>query len=224
MQDHQLCQKALEMPLEKGVYSRILGEAMYTFKCRTIKVPLVRNAAQCTVEIPVRYKEGIRYVQPITRILMEKRYIAKRINCSLFYQPLVEVEKNFWITLPSLTRADTPNMFKMTRLGSSVKFQGVDTTRLGMCAPEDLAKARTRMMFPMQGERVLAQVVGVVTRGGDAMADFELLLPMDRFRRAAKNTMYEIWGCFMWLGQVMSGLVGATKTHNSTDHVMQINT
>ena len=32
------------MPLEKGVYSRILGEAMYTFKCKTIKVPLVRNA------------------------------------------------------------------------------------------------------------------------------------------------------------------------------------
>ena len=40
------------------------------------------------------------------------------------------------------------------------------------------------------------------------MADFELLLPMDHFKKAAKNTMYEIWEYFMWLGQIMSGLVG----------------
>ena len=48
----------------------------------------------------------------------------------------------------------------------------------------------------------------MVTQGGNTMADFELLLPMDHFKKAARNTMYEIWGCFMWLGQIMSGLVG----------------
>ena len=112
---------------------------------------------------------------------MEKRYIAKRINCSLFYQPLVKVEKNFWITLPSLTRADTPNMFKMTKLNNSVKFQSIDTTRLGIYTPEDLAKARTQMMFPIQRERILTQIVEMVTQGGNTVADFELLLPMDHF-------------------------------------------
>ena len=71
----------------------------------------------------------------------------------------------------------------MTKLNNSVKFQSIDTTRLGIYTPEDLAKARTQMMFPIQRERILTQIVEMVTQGGSTMADFELLLPMDHFKK-----------------------------------------
>jgi len=38
--------------------------------------------------------------------------------------------------------------------------------------------------------------------------ELDYLLSKDHFKKAAKSTIFEIWGCFMWLGQVLSGLVG----------------
>ena len=54
----------------------------------------------------------------------------------------------------------------------------------------------------------LTEMVEVVAQGGSTVADFELLLLVGRFGGAARGAVCGVWGCFMWLGQIMSGLVG----------------
>ena len=55
---------------ENGVFGRVLGEVMFTYKCKEVVVQLIKNNV-CTNELPVMFQGELRYFEPITRVLVE---------------------------------------------------------------------------------------------------------------------------------------------------------
>ena len=81
----------------EGKFARTMGETLVTFECTKVAVKL-RPIAECTMELPVWYQDKPRFLQPITRILLdplEKPFIYQ--NCTYTMSPAYRIDDNYWV-------------------------------------------------------------------------------------------------------------------------------
>ena len=196
------------LPLEKGVFGRMMGEALFTYKCTRVEAELA-PLTECTNELPVKIDGQLRFVEPVTRILLPIGTKIKPIGCSNVLAPIYQIASNTWISLPGRNRAETPKQLELVNLGMEQIFkplEGIATS--GLYKAEDIAEARKYILFPQQRQKVITELVQRTMAGDQTQPDFELLLSVDHYKKATLNTMKQMWGRFLVFGQAMSGFMG----------------
>ena len=196
------------LPLQKGVFGRMIGEALHTYKCNRVEAVLAQTT-ECTNELPVMYEGRIRYAEPVTRILLPVGIEAKSIECSNVLSPIYQVNPSYWISLPGRVKVDVPKPLELVALEKEQKFKAYDSiSTSGLYGPKDIDAARKYMLFPQERQRVITEMVHRAMQGDSGAPNFELLLSADHFKKATMNTMKQMWGRFLIFGQAMSGFMG----------------
>ena len=196
------------LPLEKGIFGRMMGEVLFTYKCSQVNVVLAQTI-ECTNELPVVFQGKLRYVEPITRILSPPGTVIKSINCSNVLAPIYQITPTTWVSLPGKVKVDNPKQLELMALEKGQTFkelEGIATS--GLYSPADIDAARKYILFPQQQQKVMTEIVQLSMQGGSGEPDFERLLSPDHFKRATLNTLKKMWGRFLVFGQAMSGLMG----------------
>ena len=196
------------LPLEKGIFGRMMGEVLFTYKCSQVNVVLAQTL-ECTNELPVVYEGKLRYVEPITRILSPPDTVIKPINCSNVLAPIYQITPTTWVSLPGKVKVDNPKQLELMTLEKGQVFkelEGIATS--GLYSPADIEAARKYILFPQQQQKVMTEIVQLSMQGGSGEPDFERLLSPDHFKRATLNTLKKMWGKFLVFGQAMSGMMG----------------
>ena len=65
------------LPLKLGIFVRVMGEILYTYKCKQLDL-MMATVPECTNEMLVMMGQTIRYVEPVTRVLLAEGSV--RIN------------------------------------------------------------------------------------------------------------------------------------------------
>ena len=196
------------LPLENGVFGRIMGEVLYTYKC-SVREVILRSTEDCTNELPVTLNGKPRFVQPITRLLIPENTIPKSIRCSNVMAPMYQLIENMWVTLPSKTTVANPGKLELTKLKREITFTPMeDIAKSGLYNPKDIEEARKYILFPLVRQRVLTEMAQTVMSHGGDRPDFDLLFTVDHYKKATLNTLKHMWGKFLVFGQMMSGFLG----------------
>ncbi|HBK71150.1 MAG TPA: hypothetical protein DDZ39_05755 [Flavobacteriaceae bacterium] len=195
------------IPLGKGVFSRVLGEVLQTFKCKQVEVK-INISSDCTHELPVIYKNKFMYLEPVTRLLLPDVIKVKKIKCSPLFSPAYKLSDNTWIVTPSLTPIAPPKRFQLTNLRNAVKFSRLkDLMKSGLYDKKAMEDARKYLLYPQVRDRILTEIVETSLGDGNR-PNYELLLSPNHFEKAAKNVMKKVWGRFLIFGQAIAGLMG----------------
>ena len=99
-----------------------MGEGLYSYKCNKVAVTIASYNI-CTSDLPVIYKNELRFVAPITRILLEKKAKPQVGSCGTILSPLYKIGDE-WITLPDRKATRTPvHIIEEIALQNLVEFQ-----------------------------------------------------------------------------------------------------
>ena len=195
------------LPLSKGTFARVMGEAIHTFKCKEINVELA-DAGYCTNELPVSYEGQIKFLEPITRVLITTP--VRQLQCSEALAPYYEWKPGTWISLPHRHVKKTPKTIELMKLQNEESFRTIKSvSEGGLYTQKEINDARKFLMFPEKRSRVITELVHRALKEGDSdRPDFDLLLSPDHFKKATQATLQRIWGKFLVFGQATAGLMG----------------
>jgi len=158
---------------ENGVFGRVMGEAMFTYKCKEVAVQLIKSNV-CTNELPVMFQGELRYVEPITRILVENGTKPKVLNCNEIVAPLYRINPDTWISLPNNGEVKNVEKLELTKLEYSINFTSLNQmSSNGIYSSEEVEDARRNLLFPSKRERVVIEIVDTVLPGGVGQVNYD---------------------------------------------------
>jgi len=186
-----------------------MGEGLYSYKCNKVAVTIASYNV-CTSDLPVVYKNELRFVAPITRILLEKAAKPQVGSCGTILSPLYKIGDE-WITLPDRKATRTPvHIIEEIAMQNLVEFQTLKNIHEGeIYSVEDIEQARRAIHFPQLQERgVIEMITKIYNDRNTGKADYSLLLDTDHYIKTAKNILNYLWGGFTSFGTWISGFTG----------------
>ena len=72
---------------EDGIFTRVIGEALYSYKCKEVSSQVIEHET-CTNKLPVNIGGKLRYMEPITRILLKEDVKRTIMKCIKLLAPL----------------------------------------------------------------------------------------------------------------------------------------
>ena len=127
-----MCEKIAEMPLHETMrlggsrFVRNMGDVSVTFTCRAVIVEAANKSDSCYKQVRVVEGEEIYYLDPATRILLQK---GSQTVCSVANVPAVQDTKGRLVVFDPEIRVVNP-----TSLQNLVKHKGVVEAK-GLYAP-----------------------------------------------------------------------------------------
>ena len=122
------------LPLNRGEFGRVSGEVMHIYKCKEVTVHLAPKGEadrdQCYNALRVVHQGKLRFVQPITRILLD--IAPTPYKCSNALGPMFKREDGKWIKFPERTMSLKPPAFTMMKLHTSTEFKEIEINNGGL--------------------------------------------------------------------------------------------
>ena len=195
---------------ELGLFGRVAGEVLYTFRCKSIDVTIRQEIDRCTNELPVTYGAQALYLEPVTRTITLKPTV---IPCN---NPLVakfQLNPAVWISIPDQKMVTAPLTLELPKLQGVLQFKDLtNLAKKGLYTTKQLEEASRYILFPRERSKILTIVARQSTQDMKSNPDFELLLSPDHFKRATASYLKMIWGKFLFFGQIFSGFFGLYVT------------
>jgi len=127
--------------LQEGVFAKVMGEGLYSYKFNKVAVTIASYNV-CTSDLPVVYKNELRFVAPITRILLEKAAKPQGGSCGTILSPRYKIGYE-WITLSDRKATRTPvHIIEEIAMQNLVEFKTLKNIHEGgIYSVEDIEQA-----------------------------------------------------------------------------------
>jgi len=141
----------------------------------------------------VNFQGQLRFVEPITRVLIENGAKPRVLNCTDITAPLYRITLDTWISLSNNKEVKNVEKMDLIKLDYFINFTSLDQmSTTGIYSPEDIEEARRNLIFPSKRERIITEIVDTVLPGGIGQVNYDNFLSFDHFQRATINTMKKI--------------------------------
>ena len=132
---------------QPGVFSRTIGEVLYSFSCTPVKVK-IRPQTFCSNELAVSVENDDTpyYLTPVSRVLTTN---ATEIDCSTIMSSKFKYSQDQWIQIvPEIQPTASPNIIPI-REYSNLTFKRISNfSSGGLYTQEQIESAKNLIMFP----------------------------------------------------------------------------
>ena len=200
---------ALSRLMGPGQQVQQAGNVAYIEQCRPISVVL-HSARNCTLEIPVSYRNSTWYVEPFTKIL--QRY-PSIVTCSEFAPPRYFIQGTWWCAYPRLSKCGAPEILRPdTMIKKFHPDEIVGDLDKSLYTPEQLEmyrdfSERVTSRLPVVTNIIAAMTHPFLSTGGDH--SFSAPFGPETYHALRDRLRGEFFPFLDWTGKYFEIFVGA---------------
>lgn len=129
-----------------GYTASILGEVVYIIACTPVEVSAARTE-ECTLEMPVLYRNETFYMRPRSRILQRS---GTPTVCDGVLQPKYRLNGVWYATTPTLHSVQPPIELEPDTSTNWTYVSAVALASAGIYTPEQIERLREQIMYPIE--------------------------------------------------------------------------
>lgn len=189
-----------------GYTASILGEVIYIVQCTPVDVATAKTS-ECTLEMPVLYKNETYYMRPRSRVLQRS---ATPAPCDGVLVPKYRINGVWFATTPSLHVSSAPELLEPDNRQNWTYTSAGDFATAGIYTSEQIDKLREQIMAPIErrtkGERFssLLNSERVNSHGLDLSSFTGEAIIQEKMQKLWEKT----WNVATIFGNVSAGLIG----------------
>ena len=141
--------------LGNNTYGVLYGETLHTFRCKEVRVtPRVPNC--CSKELPISYKGQSKYLQPISRIIIQHPSL---VPCSSLMAGKFETLKGEWIAATPRLQITSPPQPLHQQDATGININHTDMSQGGIYTQDQVEEFSKLLNFPKVRQAIKHQVI-----------------------------------------------------------------
>ncbi|CAK9834636.1 Retrovirus-related Pol polyprotein from transposon 412 [Anthophora retusa] len=191
---------------EHGFMAIASGEVIHIVKCIPV-VCQVRHTDTCYDELPVTYKNTSLFITPIHHILTRS---GTRKDCSELMPNMFRIHGLWYRLTPKPVESLPPTPLKPLTKATWKYVNPHNLADGGIYSPEDLAKLKEHIMFPIERPAIVNSLAQGATGREYSSQALQLYNLFDEttLNKLAESTGKRIWSGFITFGSFTAGIMG----------------
>lgn len=182
------------------------GEVIYLIKCKAVNIEIFQKSI-CFNELPVLYNNKTFYMAPKTHVLQK---FGTELDCNLIIPPAFNLDGDWMGMVPHHHEVRKPQMLKPSTTRTWSHKSPEHLMNAGIYTQSTMKAFQQHILFPQEVEaaqkNLIRQSLGYETM--DQGLKFHKLIDEQTLKTIIQNEIYNMWGWFTTLGNIVSGLMG----------------
>ena len=196
---------ALNLMKITGFMAHFAGEVVHIVQCLPVEVEVADDLLECFEQLPVYVNKKLRFLTPKTRIVVKE---GTQIKCNRLLPTKFMINGKWMSFNPGIEDSAEPVSLIPDIGDSFILKKIIHIATAGIYSLQDMEDYLTRLLFPMEKQALLNDVVrSMVNEPVKNQLGLANLITDNVITSIAKKSWNLIWTDFMVFGQFSSGIM-----------------
>ena len=195
------------------------GESIHVIKCVPVEVEIINDLNICYEQLPVRWKDEIWFLTPVTRIITKR---GTQISCTGILPTNFKINDRWMSINPRPVLVKSPKSLEAD-LEDDVKFQSINNLgTAGIYSSEDMENFLNKIMFPMERQSILNDVARSINN--EPVHDyqgFQNLISENLLESMLTKKLNFLWTKAQIFGQFSSGFIAILMIFSTVKMIIE---